>query len=338
MFWQRVGIGGLCLLGLGGATSLAISVAAAGKGAFPAALPPTRPKPLPPTFANPLVAAAQPAQLPPVASAKTTAPAPPSAPELEATSTVRQPPLINDAGGETSTIRVRIASQPNQLSIAVSTPTTIVLPDGTGVGETLAPGQWHEIKLFQQGFSIADHTFPNGIKLMPSEEGFVAVEGRWYRGPVRLVWDGQLMAINEIDLEQYLYGVVGAEMPAHWQSEALKAQAIAARSYALALMQQPPSVYWDIGNDEAFQVYRGVETEMDTTIAVVNDTRGLVLLRDDQVFLSQYASTDAISQAAHGGIGNSMSQVGAQVMASQGATMPEILARYYPGVSFGALD
>lgn len=335
MFRQRVRIGALGLLGLGGAASLAVGVSTVEKSPFPA--PSTRPNLPAPTFANPLVAAAQPTP-PPVTSPKTTAPAASPEAETEATSSVQQPPPVGNAGGEPSTIRVRVASHPHQLSIAVSTPTVITLPDGTQADGELAPGQWHEVKLSQQGFSIADHTFPNGVKLVPSEDGFIAVEGRWYRGPVRLVWDGQLMVINEIDLEQYLYGVVGAEMPAHWQPEALKAQAIAARSYTLALMQQPLSAYWDIGNDEAYQVYRGVGTEMNTTITAVEDTRGLVLLRDNQIFLSQYASTDAISQADHGGIGNSMSQVGAQIMASQGATMPEILARYYPGVSFGTLE
>jgi peptidoglycan hydrolase-like amidase len=97
-------------------------------------------------------------------------------------------------------------------------------------------------------------------------------------------------------------------------------------------VEQPTSLYWDIGNDEAYQCYRGVETETNTTIAAVEATRDTVLVKDGQVFLSQYASTDAISQSAHGGIGKSMSQTGAQILAKQGATMLQILGYYYPGL------
>jgi peptidoglycan hydrolase-like amidase len=139
-------------------------------------------------------------------------------------------------------------------------------------------------------------------------------------------------------MEDYLYGVVEVEMPIEWQPEALKAQAIAAPSYALALIEQPASFHWDIGNDEAYQCYRGVETETNTTIAAVEATRGTVLVKDGRIFLSQYASTDAISQSAHGGIGKSMSQTGAQTLAKQGATTFQILEYYYPSSVVGMLQ
>src|SRR4030095_4945119 len=55
-----------------------------------------------------------------------------------------------------------------------------------------------------------------------------------YRGRMVLTRDARaLLAVNTVGLEQYLYGVVPAEMPASWPGEALKAQAVVARSYAL---------------------------------------------------------------------------------------------------------
>lgn len=235
-------------------------------------------------------------------------------------------------------IRVRVASHSTQLAIAVSNQGGIALPNGKMVAG-LADAQPYQVSVSQDGLVIGDRVFPNGVLLLPGTNGFVWVDGHWYRGRVRLVWaDGQLNAINEVDLEHYLYGVVGAEMLPGWQPEALKAQAIAARSYALALMEQPTNLYWDIGNDEAYQCYQGVETETNTTIAAVEATRGTVLIKDGQIFPSQYASTDAISKLAHGGIGKSMSQTGAQTLAKQGATTLQILGYYYPGSRIGILQ
>lgn len=239
---------------------------------------------------------------------------------------------------ESPSIRVRVATHQTQLAIAVSNQGGVALPDGKMV-TGLADAQPYQVSIRQDGLVISDRVFPNGVLLLPGTNGFVWVDGHWYRGRVRLVWaEGQLNAINEVNLEHYLYGVVGAEMPADWQPEALKAQAIAARSYALAFVEQPSNLYWDIGNDEAYQCYRGVETETNTTIAAVEATRGTVLVKDGQIFLSQYASTDAVSQSAHGGIGKSMSQTGAQTLARQGATTLQILGYYYPGSAVDILQ
>lgn len=234
-------------------------------------------------------------------------------------------------------IRVKVASSQTHLTIATSDPGAIALPDGT-IALELIQGQPYLVSVGQGGLLVGSQVLPNGILLLPDADGFTWVEGHWYRGQVRLIWAaGQLHAINEVGLEPYLYGVVGAEMPPDWQDEALKAQAIAARSYALALMEQPSDVYWDIGNDESHQSYRGAATETSTTISAVEATRGAVLVKDGRIFLSQYASTDALSQSAHGGIGKSMSQTGAQRLAEQGATMFQILGYYYPGAGMGVL-
>lgn len=269
------------------------------------------------------------------------APKPQEAKPGAPTPTQHKTSLLSSAAfpvAESPYIRVRVASHPTQLEIALSNQGGIALPDGKIVA-ALADAQLYQVSVSPDGLVIGGQVFPNGVLLIPSANGFVWVDGHWYRGQVRLVWaEGQINAINEVNLEHYLYGVVGAEMPPDWQPEALKAQAIAARSYALALMEQPTNPYWDIGNDEAYQCYRGVETETATTIAAVEATRGTVLVKDGRIFLSQYASTDAISQSAHGGIGKSMSQIGAQTLAKQGATTLQILEYYYPGSAVGILQ
>ena len=78
-----------------------------------------------------------------------------------------------------------------------------------------------------------------------------------YRGRMVLSRDGRaVLAVNSVGLEQYLYGVVPAEMPASWPAEALKAQAVVARSYALR--SRRPSEPYDVFADVRSQVYRGV--------------------------------------------------------------------------------
>ena len=80
--------------------------------------------------------------------------------------------------------------------------------------------------------------------------------------------------MNTVPLEQYLYGVVPSESPKTWPAEALKAQAVAARSYALA--QRKTSGPFDVYPDTRSQVYGGVSAEAPTTTAAVDATAGEV--------------------------------------------------------------
>jgi stage II sporulation protein D len=100
-----------------------------------------------------------------------------------------------------------------------------------------------------------------------------------YRGAVRVGLQTAAplaSATNELTLERYLRGVVPAEMPSTWPVEALKAQAIAARSYA-ARRLRPGVSYYDVPDDSSSQVYLGILGEKATTTAVIADTAGVVL-------------------------------------------------------------
>jgi stage II sporulation protein D len=100
---------------------------------------------------------------------------------------------------------------------------------------------------------------------------------RRYRGRLQvLVSGGRLQAINHVPLESYLPSVVGSEMPASWPQEALRAQAVAARTYALR--QRKPSAPFDVSATVMSQVYKGLEAETASTRAAVASTRGQVLM------------------------------------------------------------
>jgi SpoIID/LytB domain protein len=110
-----------------------------------------------------------------------------------------------------------------------------------------------------------------------------------YRGSIQVdVTGGKLRAINMIGLEQYLYGVVPSEMPFKWLPEALKAQAVAARSYALATRRTGA---FDLYPDTRSQVYLGIEHEKPSTNAAVDATAGQVVLYQGEVAKTYFFST-----------------------------------------------
>ena len=100
-----------------------------------------------------------------------------------------------------------------------------------------------------------------------------------------------LMAINKVDLEDYLYSVVGAEAVASWPIEALKAQAVAARSYALYKRKTSHTHLYDVDSTINTQVYKGLDTEYVTTHEAVNSTEGQILTYNSNVILAAFHSS-----------------------------------------------
>jgi stage II sporulation protein D len=155
---------------------------------------------------------------------------------------------------------------------------------------------------------------PNRIEVVDAETGRAnttlrgaaenGVRNGIYRGRMALAPDGRaLLAVNSVGLEQYLYGVVPAEMPASWPAEALKAQAVVARSYALR-GRRPGSPY-DVHADTRSQVYRGVLAETSATNAAVQGTRAAVVTAGGQIaqtfFFSTSGGRTAGNEEAFGG-------------------------------------
>jgi hypothetical protein len=193
--------------------------------------------------------------------------------------------------------------------------------------------QAQPLRIEAQGssFVIDGNIYPGVLWLTPRPNGFFYVGERWYRGRLLLVaQENQVTAVNYVDLEHYLISVVGSEMHANAPAEALKAQAIAARSYALVHMIRPASQWFDLGDNQRWQVYKGINSEYPSGYDVVAQTAGQVLSHQGGVVESLYASTDAIVSSVHKGRG--MSQLGAYDLAKQGYNYQQILNRYYPGV------
>ncbi len=233
-------------------------------------------------------------------------------------------------------MRVAIANGDSSLVVGSSTPAEVLDANGKVLG-TLPGSEGTNVLPDGQYIRLGKWQTPAGVWIKPTKGGFVFVGERWYRGDLLLVTQGSsLLAVNYVDLEAYVASVVGAEVSPSWPMDALKAQAIAARSYALVHYIRPASSLYDLGNTERWQVYRGVSAEWNTTHQAVQETHGVFLSYKGGVVESMYAASDDIVTNVFGGRG--MSQNGALGLAKQGYNYKQILSNYYPGTSLAWID
>ena len=124
-------------------------------------------------------------------------------------------------------------------------------------------------------------------------EGYemIKVDNRGYRGKLTLniIEESKLLTINHVELENYLYGVVPNEIPASWGMEALKAQALAARTYAVYNIK--PRQIYDMEDNQNSQVYMGYDYEKQSTTKAVNETVGEMIYYDNELIQAFYHST-----------------------------------------------
>jgi stage II sporulation protein D len=133
------------------------------------------------------------------------------------------------------------------------------------------------------------------LRVIPATPGGLTIGGRQYRGEALIVArpDAQVTAINLVDLEAYLLGVVPREigrLPAS-QIEALKAQAVAARTYAVGNLGGRQNRGFDFYATVMDQVYGGVQDEDTVVNRAVRETRGEVLTYNGSPILAYYSST-----------------------------------------------
>ena len=184
--------------------------------------------------------------------------------------------------GQAELQSVRVLLAPHAKRVVVSCRSPFAVRDGAGKKHKLPAGSY----AFGPGLKL---------KLTPSKPAkalqgpllFVpgtqplALGGHGYRGSLRVqVKAARLQVVNVVGLEAYLWGVVPSEMPDRWPAEALAAQAVVARTYALTHLHQGD---FDLFPDTRSQVYGGIAAESPSTTAAVNETAGQVVLYDDEL-------------------------------------------------------
>ncbi len=134
--------------------------------------------------------------------------------------------------------------------------------------------------------------FDGNSCLAPYEEnGSISFDGRKYRGCMSLKTFGgnKVTVINVLPLEEYLYGVVHREIGMRSPAEALKAQAITARTYAMLNLNRHRTNGFDICAGTHCQVYGGMNDEYESTINAVDETRGIMIYVDGKPVETYYS-------------------------------------------------
>ncbi len=264
---------------------------------------------------------------------------------------------------------IRIGLQNGVKSTYIGSSKTAQIIDGqTGKPLfTMKPLTAYTIKPYKNVFSIRinnkNYKLNTNYIIVTSKEekNFVATKHRWYRGEL-IVYNvnKKITVINRLPLEEYILGVVPSEMPSRWNLEAHKAQAIAARSYAVANMGKRLSKGYDLKDTPEDQAYGGASAEKPNTTRAVLQTKGIVMTYNNKVISAYYHAASGgqtknakdvwmkdlpyihsvygydsgIKKSGHG-VG--MSQHGANNLAKKGYSSYQILNYFYKNIHFAVI-
>lgn len=156
---------------------------------------------------------------------------------------------------------------------------------------------------------LRDQILINGQELkgdrfivQPEDMGFIKVDGTPYRGYITLLKKTGMTVVNNVFVEDYLYGVVPKEMPPSWSAEALRAQSVSARTFALKNRNRYSTEGFDLCSTAHCQVYEGMSAENHSTTEAVDRTHGEVLFYKGEII-------DALFHTDSGGMTESAEYV-----------------------------
>ncbi len=181
--------------------------------------------------------------------------------------------LLDPAAGDAATVAAAAAgmTQAGWPAFTLDWPRSPGAPGPSGSGVAIALDGGHAGMPFPTSFPALFSAAQDGSPVRHA--------GQPYRGALQVVRAGErglFSVINRLDIEDYLLGVVPSEMPAAWPIEALKAQAVAARTYAVANLGKHASRGFDLCDDIHCQAYLGYNNEYASPTAAVRATAGVV--------------------------------------------------------------
>jgi stage II sporulation protein D len=197
--------------------------------------------------------------------------------------------------GQTKAAKIRVLLAAGRSSVTIGSDGDFSVRDAAGAVVQIPAGTvtlGPDLRLTVGG---KQSTLVSPLQFMPGKQPLRF--DRAYRGwLVVTLSDGKLVVVNRVGLEPYVQGVVAGEMPASWSAEALKAQAVAARSYALASRRS--GGLFDVFADTRSQVYRGLSGEDPRTNAAVAATKRQVVLYDGKIATTYFSSSSGGRTAA----------------------------------------
>jgi len=222
-------------------------------------------------------------------------------------------------------IRVRLHRRMTQCWIKSSSEVSVTCSQSEPVTVSV-PKTGLALTFNEQGLTLGDQTFDvNEVDICPDTPHVFQVNDQPYRGKLRVTVnadDGSFDLINHVPLEAYLAGVVGSEMPAYWEPEALKVQAVVARTYCLHIKERfGRNRHWDVSRTQAHQMYQGMDAESAQVWEAVLGTSGQILRTKDmagnEVTLPTYYSSICGGQTE-----NSKNVFGDSYVSLQGVPCP----------------
>lgn len=198
--------------------------------------------------------------------------------------------LSSVEGSGANLIRVAIKTSSN-LEIQVREGVRIIDNTNNRSFATKVPMQLN-IKISNPGMTINNREFGSNVKIKPPTNSLIKIDKNDYRGNIEILRDdkGWLIVINELDVEEYLKGVLNEEISAKWHPESIKAQAVVARTYALYQKENRKDNPYHMEATTTDQVYGGARREDERTNKAVEDTRGIVLTYEGKLAKAFYHS------------------------------------------------
>ena len=227
-------------------------------------------------------------------------------------------------------VRVRILPDTTQVKLtasALAQPVRVRTSAGQDRRLSLPANSPVPVTLTAAGWQVGTTTLPPGpggpgeLTLEPDPDGTLAIaegsapkgENRPYRGSYRFVPTakaGAFDVVNHVLVDDYLKGVLSAELYPEFLPEAYKAQAIAARTYAIYTARtSPENRHWDLHSDTRSQMYGGIRSETPKAVAAATETNGVVLAfgpdGQERIFKAYYSSCcGGATQTAQEGLGD----------------------------------
>ena len=192
-------------------------------------------------------------------------------------------PYIGEIGNEP---QIRVAILEGKQSVAVAGDTIILKVDGK---EIYKNNGTFILSSKTGGFGIEEKTYYSDILMI--EGRHLLVDGNFFRGSLSVIRENDgLTVINNLGLESYLFGLINREISSAWPIEAVKAQAVAARSYAYNKMRSNGMNRYHLKSSVLDQVYGGKDAEDERAREAVNKTRGEIVLYNGEPANTLYHS------------------------------------------------
>ncbi|MBT6715680.1 MAG: SpoIID/LytB domain-containing protein [Elusimicrobiaceae bacterium] len=189
---------------------------------------------------------------------------------------------------EAKTVRVALNPNTKRERIKIEDSTIFINLSNNKSYKISDTGTFTAKKLSSGEVRVGNIKSKKGVKII--SRGYITINKKKYEGNILILPTKHrtIDVVEEIDLEKYLYGVLPYEMSASWKLEALKSQAVTARTYTLATMRDNRKINFDVYADTRSQVYGSSVNPANKVKRAVDETKGEVLTYKDKTFYTYY--------------------------------------------------